>query len=126
MNNKEILEKYGIEPIMLEMWVWDEDITKAKLKLVLVKDLSKKLKYSYITWNKYRMLGMNLNASKNNPNETKEAKVGDMGYFWDDDRAGYAYGVLDEIDNTDTYCYESNYLGTAFMNFSHKKQPWMK
>jgi hypothetical protein len=45
MTNEEINEKYGIEPIMREMWVWDDDITKAKLKLVLVKDLSKKLKY---------------------------------------------------------------------------------
>ena len=125
MENKEILEKYGIEPIMLEMWVWDDDITKAKLKLVLVKDLSKKLKYSYITWNKYRMLGMNLNASKNNPNETKEAKVGDMGYFWDNEK-GYIYSKLIAIDHEQDLPYLSDFNAYFNKHFSHEKQPWMK
>jgi hypothetical protein len=124
MSNEQINEKYGIEPIMREMWVWDDDVRKAGLEFVFCKDNCKdNPSYFYPYFAKSANFK---NASETNPNEPRQPKMGDMGYFWDDDRAGYAYGVLDEIDNTDTYCYESNYLGTAFMNFSHEKQPWMK
>ena len=124
MTNEEIKEKYDIEPIMKEMWVWDDDNSEAKLKLVLIKDLSKKNQYALLTWSKDGMLGVCSNASETNPNY-KEPKVGDMGYFWDEDEDFYAYCLLEVIDKR----YVLPYLcGGLFWiaHFSHVKQPWMK
>ena len=37
MTTEQIREKYGIEPIMKEMWVWDDDKQEVELLLVLYK-----------------------------------------------------------------------------------------
>ena len=96
MTNEQIKEKYGIEPIMKEMWVWDKDIKYAKQKIVLCKDnrVENDTPYRVLDdWYRY--------ASETNPN-SKEPEVGDWGWFWDD---GYAwekkavYSRLSEIDN---------------------------
>jgi hypothetical protein len=117
MTTKEIKEKYGIEPIMKEMWVWDK-FEKAKLRLVLYKNLEKNDGYPYKC-----MLGMFENASENNMNDPK---VGDKGYFWDDnDEESYLCSVLKNIVHDGRPAYYCS-LGFWFTNFSHEKQPWMK
>jgi hypothetical protein len=125
MTKKELKEMYGIELIGKEMWVWDDDNSEAKLKLVLVKDLSKKNQYALLTWSKDGMLGVCSNASETNPNKTKEPQVGDMGYFWSlDITKGYTYGTLNGINfNHWPFVCDS---GVSFTHFSHDKQPWMK
>jgi hypothetical protein len=119
MTNEQIKEKYKIEPIMKEMWVWDK-FEKAELRLVLYKILEKNDGYPYKC-----LFGYYKNASDTNPNEPKEPKLGDMGYFWNDDKVFYAYGKLEGIDNLDPF----PYLCVGFswhLHFSHKKQHWMK
>jgi hypothetical protein len=118
MTTKEIKEKYGIEPIMKEMWVWDK-FEKAKLRLVLYKNLEKNDGYPYKC-----MLGMFENASENNMNEPKEPQVGDKGYFWDDED-GYVFCELTNICQDGRPPYYA-IIGIWFYNFSHEKQPWMK
>ena len=98
-------EKYGIELIGKGMWVWDDDITKAKFRMSVT--------------------GKTTNASDTNPNEPKQPQVGDIGYFWNDDESSYAYGKLEGIENLDPF----PYLCVGFSwhrHFSHEKQPWMK
>jgi hypothetical protein len=116
MTNEEINENYGIEPIMKEMWVWDDDVKKARLDFVFCNDNSL---YPY-----FAKSANFKNASETNPNY-KEPKVGDMGYFWNDDKGSYAYGKLEGIGNLDPF----PYLCVGFSwhrHFSHEKQPWMK
>jgi len=121
MSNEEIKEKYGIEMIGKEMWVWDK-FEKAKLRLVLYKNLEKNDGYPYKC-----MLGMFENASENNMNK-KEPKVGDKGFFWDEERY-YAYDVISSIINTngikDLNAFNAYFSGN-YKHFSHVKQPWMK
>jgi len=125
MSNNEIKEKYGIEPIMKEMWVWDEDKTESELLLVLFKrpqgDITD---YPFFAINNLGGTGCYSNISETNPND-KEPKVGDWGYFWDDEESGeYLYAKLTNIEKFgskyDTYGYG------IFVNFSLEKQPWMK
>ena len=117
MTTEEIKEKYDIEPIMREMWVWDDDVRKAKLDFVFCKENSL---YPYFAKSaNFR------NASETNPKKTKEPKVGDVGYFWSIDiKKGYTYGTLNAINfNHWPFVCDS---GVSFTHFSHKKQPWMK
>ena len=122
MTNEEINEKYGIEPIMKEMWVWDNDPKYAFLMLVVYKRPECNLPYTCIKNNggPYTFK----NASETNPNN-KEPKVGDMGYFWDDDEDFYAYGLLEGINKRDVLPYLCGGLSWN-AHFSHEKQPWMK
>jgi hypothetical protein len=120
MNNKEILEKYGIEPIMREMWVWDENFKNAMIELVLYKDMDEGSPWPYNTFGlPYR------NASDTNPNEPRQPKVGDKGYFWNEEKVFYAYGLLEGIDKEDVLPYLCEGL-SWHPHFSHEKQPWMK
>ena len=127
MSKEEIKEKYKIEPILKEMWVWDE-LEKAILILVAFEDLSKKFQYPFVTCSKDGMVRMFANASETNPNEPKQPKVGDKGYFWDDETY-YAYDVILSIINTngikDLRAFNAHFSGN-YKNFSHEKQPWMK
>lgn len=122
MTNEHIKEKYGIEPIMKEMWVWDDDNEMAITGIVAYKMHHR---YPYLTlfengsWAAYR------NASEINPNE-KEIKVGDKGYFWDSKDSGYVYTVFSKMnENNVHFPYMTDGYG-AFINFSHEKQPWME
>ena len=125
MNNNEIKEKYGIEPIMKEMWVWDEDKTESELLLVLYKRPQSDITdYPYFAINNLGGTGCYSNISETNPND-KEPKTGDKGYFWDNER-GYYYGELNSIYYSDTKRYQCSALDMWFKNFSHEKQPWMK
>ena len=98
-------EKYGIELIGKGMWVWDDDITKAKFRMSVT--------------------GKTTYASDTNPNEPKQPKVGDIGYFWDDEEI-YLCSVLKNIVHDGRQAYYCNFLGLWFTNFSKEKQPWMK
>jgi hypothetical protein len=127
MSKEEIKEKYDIEPVMKEMWVWDYDIKEARLELVVFKEVNLDPEYTpfYFTWHKNSTVGISTNASETNPNEPKQQKVGDVGYFWNDDKVSYAYGKLEGIDNLDPF----PYLCEGFswhQHFSHENQPWMK
>jgi hypothetical protein len=120
MTNEEIKKKYVIEPIMKEMWVWDDDVREAFFTLVIHRRMNQ-VNYPY------RVVDgtIFINASETNPNEPKKPKRGDMGYFWNDDEVSYAYGKLEGIDNLDPF----PYLCEGFswhQHFSHEKQPWMK
>ena len=121
MTNEQIKEKYGIEPIMKEMWVWDDDKLDTQFKLVLYKDNYKTYWYKCLS-------GFYANASETNPNEPKQPQVGDKGYFWDDETY-YAYDVISSIINTngikDLNAFNAHFSGN-YKNFSHEKQPWMK
>jgi hypothetical protein len=123
MSKEEVKEKYGIEPIMKEMWVWNDDQENAFLCFVIYK--KHKNKYPYITINKDRYGDIFKNASDTNPNKTKEPKVGDVGYFWSlDIKKGYTYGILNAINfNHWPFVCDS---GVSFTHFSTEKQPWMK
>jgi hypothetical protein len=119
MTNEEIKEKYGIEMIGKEMWVWDDDPTEADFDFVIYKYLESE-KYSYKC-----LFALYANASCTNPNEPKQPQVGDMGYFWNDEEVSYAYGKLEGIENLDPF----PYLCVGFSwhrHFSTEKQPWMK
>jgi len=124
MTNEQIKEKYGIEPIMKEMWVWD-DKTDAEKVLVLFND--KTYNRPYVCYNSDKEVCYYKNASERNPND-KEPKVGDKGYFWDDERY-YAYDLLNNIIDTHGISsmrgFRSSFCGD-FQHFSHEKQPWMK
>ena len=122
MSNNEIKEKYGIEPIMKEMWVWNDDKVNTELMFVLAKDYSSDHCYSCYKTNKDFF--WKKNASETNPND-KEIKIGDKGYFWDNER-GYYYGELNSIYYPDPKRYQCSALDMWFKNFSHEKQPWMK
>jgi hypothetical protein len=127
MSNEEIKKKYGIEPIMKEMWVWDYDIKKgARLEFVLFKEVNRDPEYTllYFTWHKNSTVGINTNVSETNPNEPQEPQVGDIGYFWDFQNA-YAYGALIKIYQNQTHKYAAC-TNSFFINFSKEKQPWMK
>jgi hypothetical protein len=118
MTKKQINEKYGIEPIMKEMWVWDVDREKAFFTLVIHRRMNQ-LNYPYkaVDGTIFR------NASETNPNY-KEPKVGDIGYFWDDEES-YLCSVLKNIVHDGRPAYYCS-IGLWFSNFSHEKQPWMK
>ncbi len=113
----EIKNKYGIEMIGKEMWVWDDDKLDAQFKLVLYKDNKKTHSYKCL-------FGFYANASETNPNEPQEPQVGDIGYFWDFQKA-YAYGELIKIYENQTHKYVAC-TNSFFINFSKEKQPWMK
>jgi hypothetical protein len=116
MISEELKEKYGIEPIMKEMWVWDDYVRKARLDFVFCKDNSL---YPYFAKSaNFR------NASETNPNEPQEPQVGDIGYFWDFQNA-YAYGELIKIYENQTHKYAAC-TNSFFINFSKEKQFWMK
>ena len=121
-NTKELEEKYGFELILKEMWVWDDDriFTKKAFVLIKVDNL-----YSCIMDNFDRYLYEN--ASETDPRSQKEPepKVGDVGYFWDDEESGeYFYGKLTDLLNVPDFKYSTYF--TEWQNFSIKKQPWMK
>jgi hypothetical protein len=118
MTNEEINEKYGIELIGKEMWVWDEDKELAEINLVLYKNLEGNF-WPYKVWDDYYQ-----NASETNPNEPQEPQLGDMGYFWDFQKA-YAYGELIKIYENQTHKYVAC-TNSFFINFSKEKQFWMK
>jgi hypothetical protein len=126
MTKKQINEKYGIELIGKEMWVWDNHPEDACLSLVMYK--SHKSDYPYTIIDKHGNTEFFKYASETKPNETKEPKVGDKGYFWDDETY-YAYDVISSIINTngikDLLAFNAHFSGN-YKNFSHEKQPWMK
>jgi hypothetical protein len=122
MTKKEIKEKYGIEPIMKEMWVWDDDPTYACLSLVAYKCAEDH--YPYFTIDNDGDTGYFQCASETKPNETKKPKVGDIGYFWDDEES-YLCSVLKNIVQDGRPAYYCS-LGLWFTNFSKEKQTWMK
>jgi hypothetical protein len=123
MSNEEINKKYGIEPIMKEMWVWDENVRRARLEFVFCKaNCTDNSPYPYPYFAKSANF---INASETNPNEPRQPKVGDVGYFWNDDGVFYAYGKLEEIYKEDGLSYLCEYL-SWHRHFSHEKQPWMK
>jgi hypothetical protein len=115
----EIKNKYGIELIGKEMWVWDEDPKDAKVDFVTFKAL-RYTNYPFRTGN----INGFVNASETNPNEPQDPQVGDMGYFWDFEKA-YAYGELIKIYENQTHKYAAC-INSFFINFSKEKQPWMK
>jgi hypothetical protein len=117
MTNEEINEKYGIELIGKEMWVWDEDKLDAQFRLVLYKNNDKTHSFKCL-------FGFYANASERNPNEPQDSQVGDIGYFWDFEKA-YAYGELIKIYENQTHKYVAC-TNSFFINFSKEKQPWMK
>jgi hypothetical protein len=121
MTNEELKQKYGIEPIMKEMWVWDNYPEDAFLWLVIYKKPENK--FPYITIDKYGDTDFFKYASETNPNEPQEPKVGDIGYFWDDNES-YLCSVLKNIVNDGRPAYYCS-LGLWFTNFSKEKQPWM-
>jgi hypothetical protein len=123
MTNEEIKKKYKIEPIMKEMWVWDDDPEDACLSLVMYK--SHKSYYPYTIIDKHGNTEFFKYACETNPNEPKKPKTGDMGYFWNDDKVSYAYGKLEGIDNLDPFPYLCEVF-SWHQHFSHEKQPWMK
>jgi hypothetical protein len=123
MISEELKEKYGIEPIMKEMWVWHDNIEDAFFCLVVCKDC--KYEFPYLIIDEDGGTNYYKHASETNPKKTKEPKVGDVGYFWSIDiKKGYTYGTLNAINfNHWPFVCDS---GVSFTHFSHKKQPWMK
>jgi hypothetical protein len=119
MTKEELKNKYGIELIGKEMWVWDEDPKDAKLDFVTFKAL-RHTNYPFKTGN----INGYANASKTNPNEPQDPQVGDIGYFWDSQKA-YAYGAILKIYENQTHKYAAC-TNSFFINFSKEKQPWMK
>jgi hypothetical protein len=77
MKNEQIKEKYGIEPIMKEMWVWDKK-TDAEKVLVLFNDRT--YNRPYVCYNSDKEVCYYKKASETNPNE-KDPKIGDKGYL---------------------------------------------
>ena len=122
MTNEEIKKKYKIEPIMKEMWVWDIHPKDACLLLVIYK--SPGCDYHYQCIDKVGYKGLFYYASETNPNEPQDPQVGDMGYFWDSQKA-YAYGAILKIYENQTHKYAAC-TNSFFINFSKDKQPWMK
>jgi len=120
MSPEQIKEKYGIEPIMKEMWVWNNHVKDAELMFVSIKDSAGD--YQYCCYNTNKGFYGKKNASETNPND-KEPKAGDKGYFWDDEES-YFYGTLYKIDHKVTQLYQSMFF--QMEHFSHEKQPWMK
>ena len=123
MTKEELKEKYGIEPIMKEMWVWDNHPKDACLLLVIYK--SPGFDYHYQCIDKVGYKDLFKYASETNPNEPQQPQVGDKGYFWNKED-GYVFSDLMYIDHDGSsipyYCS----LGLWFTNFSKEKQPWMK
>jgi hypothetical protein len=123
MSKEEIKEKYGIEMIGKEMWVWDNNQEDAFLWLVIYKKPQNK--FPYITIDKDGDADFFKYASETNPNEPKKPKVGDKGFFWNK-KDGYVFSDLIYIDHDGSsipyYCS----LQLWFRNFSHENQPWMK
>ena len=124
MTNEEIKEKYNIEPIMKEMWVWDDDPEDACLSLVAYKCPCPEDHYPYFTIDNDGDTGYFQCVSETNPNELKQPKVGDIGYFWDNEES-YLCSVLKNIVHDGRPAYYCS-LGLWFTNFSQEKQPWMK
>jgi hypothetical protein len=122
MSNEEIKEKYGIEMIGKEMWVWDDYPINAFLLLVTYKRPG--CDYPYQGIDKVGYEDFFNYASETNPNEPKQPKVGDIGYFWDDEES-YLCSVLKNIVNDGRPAYYCS-IGLWFANFSQEKQPWMK
>lgn len=122
MTNEEIKKKYKIEPIMKEMWVWDNHPEDACLSMVMYK--SHKSDYPYTIIDKHGNTEFFKYASETNPNEPQDPQVGDIGYFWDFEKA-YAYGELIKIYENQTHKYAAC-TNSFFINFSKEKQPWMK
>ena len=122
MTNEEIKKKYKIEPIMKEMWVWDNHPKDACLLLVIYK--SPGCDYHYQCIDKVGYKDLFYYASERNPNEPQEPQVGDIGYFWDFQKA-YAYGELIKIYEKQTHKYAAC-TNSFFINFSKEKEPWMK
>ena len=117
MTNEEIKEKYGIEPIMKEGWCWDDDNDKETLKrwYCVYKDSDDEFSYNCI------LELNNANASYTNFSDTDpniiEPKVGDWGWFWNDEKHGAYYGKLVNMyDNR--LCAEGLF---CYTNFSHEK-----
>ena len=119
MSNEEIEKKYGVEPIMKEMWVWDERPEAASFTLVMHK------RVNYLDFPYTNLHGAIFkNASDTNPNE-KKSQVGDVGYFWNDEEVFYAYGHLMGINNKKSLPYLCEGL-SWHTHFSHEKQLWMQ
>ena len=121
MTTEEIKEKYGIEPIMKEMWVWDDEPKDACLSLVMY--YRPKCDYPYQGIDNVGYKDFFKYASETNPNQPKQPKVGDIGYFWDDEES-YLCSVLKNIVNDGRPAYYCS-LGLWFSNFSKEKQTWM-
>jgi hypothetical protein len=116
MISEELKEKYGIEPIMKEMWVWDDEPKKAFFTLVIHKRMNQvNYPYTVVDGNIF------INASEKNPNEPK---VGDWGYFWWNHDSPIYQGYLTGISirkGEKTYRCHS----IPFHHFSKEELPWM-
>jgi len=127
MSPEQIKKKYGIEPIMKEMWVWFSDEKLATKQFVLCKENTSENDADPLFVYEDGTVFYYTNASETNPNE-KEPKVGDKGYFWDDERY-YVYDSLYSISDThglnNIRGFNSLFCG-CFVNFSHEKQSWMR
>jgi hypothetical protein len=122
MTKEELKNKYGIELIGKEMWVWDNEPEDAFFWLVIYKKPENK--FPYITIDKDGGADFFKYASDTNPNEPRQPQVGDKGYFWDDEES-YLCSVIKNIFQDGRPPYYCS-LGLWFTNFSHEKQPWMK
>jgi hypothetical protein len=119
MISEELKEKYGIEPIMKEMWVWHDNIEDAFFWLVVYKDC--KYEFPYLIIDEDGGTNYYKHASEKNPNEPK---VGDWGYFWwNHDRPiyqGYLTGISIWKGEKTYHCHS-----IPFHHFSKEELPWM-
>lgn len=125
MTNLEIQEKYGIELINKEMWVWDEDISLACRCFVVEKVIDRDR--GYYGYAENRSCSSYINASETDPRIKQEPCIGDKGYFWDKEDYIYVYAKIHHIDKEQEDPYVSDIPGLMpFKYFSLTKQTWMK
>lgn len=122
-NISELQEKYGFELIMKEMWVCDGNAAESEKAFVFFKSKFEEYPF-FCTLDNKRIVAFKY-ASEYIKEEQPDPKVGDIGYFWDDEDS-YTYAKLTAIyNNAIDYRYGTKMQGT-FKNFSKIKQPWMK
>lgn len=121
-NIKELEAKYGFELILKEMWVCDVNAAESEKAFVFFKSQFEEYPF-FCTLNNKRIVAFKY-ASEYIKEEQPEPKVGDCGWFWDDEN-GFVFSTLREIDNTNEFAYLCNF-NAYFKNFSTTKQPWMK
>lgn len=113
MKKKEINKKYGIKMILEEMYVWNNNFEECTLKLVLFYYTRRNGLKNYlileenfseiITTHYLNTISVEEYAEKIKKLEIKEneIKVGEYGYFWNDDKKikSFFWGKLFSIDS---------------------------